>query len=307
MKVLITPSSFGECGLEPFKLLEQNGIEYHINPKKRRLTSEEVLDLGRDCVGIIAGLETLDKNTLQQFSNLQVISRLGSGLDNVDVAAAEEKDIVVRSTPFGPTRAVAELTLGLVLSLLRNVVEADRNIRAGVWQKHIGQLLQGRKVGILGLGRIGREVAQLLILMGCEVIAYDLMPDLEWASRHNVEIVSWLDLMSDSEILCIHISSSSDKSVCIIGEDEFNMMHPDVLLINMSRGGVMDENALEIALQKGYVKGAALDVFQDEPYSGSLIEVDNVILTPHLGSYAKDAKLAMEIEAVKNLLESLGT
>jgi len=304
MKILVTPSSFGECGPKPMQLLEESGYEIQMNPNKRRLTSDEVVSLGSDCIGIIAGLEKLDADTLSRFSNLRVVSRLGSGVDNVDLEAAKQYGIHVRSTPYGPTRAAAELTLAMVMALLRNIPMADRNMRKGVWHKEIGQLLQGRIVGILGLGRIGREVAQLMRAMGCILIGHDLLPDVDWSVKHQVRLVEFPDLLAESEILCIHVSMSEDSTV-LIAEKELAHMRTDAMLVNMSRGGIVDEGALVTALKNQTLKGAALDVYSKEPYTGPLTEIENVILTPHLGSYAKDAKLAMEIESVENLLESI--
>lgn len=304
MRILVTPSSFGECGPEPLRLLQKSGLDIQLNPKKRRLSVEEVVSLGSDCVGIIAGLENLDAATLSRFSNLRVVSRLGSGVDNIDLEAAEQYGIVVRNTPYGPTRAAAELTLAMVMALLRNIPMADRNMRQGVWRKEIGQLLQGRTVGILGLGRIGKEVAQIMIAMGCTVIGHDLVPDLDWSSKHNIRLVGFSDLLVESEILCIHVSTL-DNSTALIGEKELASMCPGSMLVNMARGSIVDEDALIAALKNETLKGAALDVYSQEPYTGPLTKIETVILTPHLGSYAKDAKLAMEIESVENLLESL--
>ena len=304
MKILVTPSSFGECGPKPIQLLEESGYEIQMNPNKRRLTSDEVVSLGSDCIGIIAGLEKLDADTLSRFANLRVVSRLGSGVDNVDLEAAKQYGIHVRSTPYGPTRAAAELTLAMVMALLRNIPMADRNMRKGVWHKEIGQLLQGRIVGILGLGRIGREVAQLMIAMGCTVLGHDLAPDVDWSAKHNVKLVDFTDLLVESEILCIHVSILDDNTT-LIGAKELASMRPGSMLVNMARGGIVDEDALVTALKNETLKGAALDVYSQEPYTGPLTEIENVVLTPHLGSYAKDAKLAMEIESVENLLESL--
>jgi len=304
MRILVTPSSFGECGPEPLQLLRESGLDIQFNPKKRRLSREEVVSLGSDCVGIIAGLEKLDADTLSCFPNLRVVSRLGSGVDNIDLEAAKQKGIVVRNTPYGPTRAAAELTLAMVMALLRNIPMADRNMRQGIWRKEIGQLLQGRTVGILGLGRIGREVAQLMIAMGCTVIGHDLVPDIDWSAKHNVRLVDFPDLLLESEILCIHVSTLDDNAT-LIGEKELASMRPGAMLVNMARGGIVDEDALVAALKNETLKGAALDVYNHEPYTGPLTEIDTVVLTPHLGSYAKDAKLAMEIESVENLLESL--
>ena len=177
-------------------------------------------------------------------------------------------------------------------------------MRQGIWRKEIGQLIQGRVLGILGLGRIGREVAQLMIAMGCTVLGHDLVPDVDWSDKYNVRLVDFNDLLLESEILCIHVSSLDDNTT-LIGAKELASMRPGSMLVNMARGGIVDEDALVTALKNETLKGAALDVYSQEPYTGPLTEIENVVLTPHLGSYAKDAKLAMEIESVENLLESL--
>jgi D-3-phosphoglycerate dehydrogenase len=173
-----------------------------------------------------------------------------------------------------------------------------------VWRKEIGQLLQGRTVGIIGLGRIGREVAKLMVAMGCQVIGHDLAPDAEWADENEVRLVELPEVLAESEILCMHVSASPDAPP-IIGGSELTDMRTGALLINMARGGVVEEGALFDALKNGALAGAALDTFVEEPYTGRLTRLENVILTPHLGSYARDAKLAMEIEAVNNLLQAL--
>jgi D-3-phosphoglycerate dehydrogenase len=278
MRILVTPSSFGECGSEPLQLLQESGLDIQFNPKQRRLSREEVVSLGSDCIGIIAGLEQLDADTLSRFRNLRVVSRLGSGVDNIDLEAAKQKGIVVRSTPYGPTRAAAELTLAMVMALIRNIPMADRNMRQGIWRKEIGQLLQGRIVGILGLGRIGREVARLMIAMGCTVLGHDLVPDVDWSVKHNVRLVDFSDLLVESEILCIHVSALDDNAT-LIGEKELASMRPGAMLVNMARGGIVDEDALVAALKNETLKGAALDVYSHEPYAGPRTEIDTVVLT----------------------------
>lgn len=306
LNILVTPSSFGECGSDPIRLLEDAGFNVTINSTGRRMIPEDVLRLGKECVGLIAGVEYLDAATLAELSRMRVISRLGSGLDNIDLEAAERLGIVVCNTPYGPTRAVAEFTVGATLGLLRRIPQADRNMRRGVWRKEFGQLLQGRVVGILGLGRIGREVAKLMSAFGCLVIGHDVAPDDAWAVDHGIRLVDLSKLLSESDILCLHLTAQADAQP-MIGAAELKTMSPGALLINMARGSVLDEDALLAALMNGPLAGAALDVFSEEPYAGPLAQLENVILTPHLGSYARDSKLAMELEAVDNLLRVLGS
>lgn len=306
MKILVTPSSFGECGSEPLDLLHQRGYEIVINPYGRRLTAEEVIQLGKDCVGIVAGVEPLTAEVLSQLPQLQCISRCGVGMDNVDLEAAKAYRIVVRNTPDGPTRAVAELTLGMALALARHIPLADRNIRQGRWQKEIGNLLLGKTVGIIGLGRIGRAVAKLFLGIGCKVCATDPLPDEEWLAQHPVTLISLEELLCQSDIVSLHLALGA-HSKPVIGQAEISLMKTSALLLNLARGKAIDETALFGALQQKQIAGAALDSFVSEPYDGPLVKLDNVILTPHLGSYALEAKLQMEVKSVQNLLEVLET
>ena len=303
-RVLISPSSFGQCGTEPLDLLSQAGFEVIINPHGRRLTAEEVIELAKGCVGIIAGLEPLDRDVLGQLPTLRCISRVGVGLDNVDLQTAAAKGVEVRNTPHGPTQAVAELTVGLVLALLRRIPRADQNLRDGVWQKEMGALLHEKTVGVVGLGRIGRRVAELFLALGCIVVATDPIQDHEWLKCHPVSMMPLNNLLSQCDIITLHLAHEPGAGP-IIGEKEIARMKKTAFLINMARGEVLDENALYNALNEERIRGAALDVFSVEPYHGSFVKLDNVVLTPHLGSYALEGRLRMEVAAVQNLLNVL--
>lgn len=298
---MISPSSFGECSVEPINMLKEAGFEVVLNPYHRRLTPEEVLVLAKDCVGIIAGVENLDGNTLSKLKNLRVISRVGVGLENIDLKAAEELGIVIKNTPEAPTQAVAELTLGLILNLLRHISLQDRLMHAKRWEKKMGCLLSGKTIGIIGIGRIGKKVAQFLKGMEAKIVAYDLKPDKKWAAKHKIGILPLNDLLSISDVITIHVSSPN----ILLGEKEFKVLKKGAYLVNISRGEVIDEKALYHALKSNWLSGVALDVFSDEPYFGQLTELENVILTPHIGSYARESRIKMECEAVRNLLGTL--
>ena len=304
MKILASPSSIGQISLKPFELLEANGYEVVKNPFGRKLTKEETINLGKDCVGIVAGVETLDSLVIDSLPNLKCISRVGVGMDSVDILYAENKGITVLNTPNGPTRAVAELTLGLTLSLLRKIPNAHYDLRNRIWKKQTGNLLYEKKVGVLGLGRIGRMVAEMFRSLGNPVVGYDLYPNLEWAKKNNVEIHSLEQLMNQCDIITIHIPGNSDGST-VLNQEELSYLKDGAFLVNVSRGGVINEDALYEILTNGKLSAAALDVFSNEPYSGKFCDLDNVILTPHIGSYAKEGKLKMEVDAVMNLINAL--
>ena len=303
-KVLTSPSSMGQCGSEPFDLLRENGYEVINNPYGRKLTEDEVIELAKDCVGIVAGVEPLTPRVMDALPNLKCISRVGVGMDNVDLDFAKQKDIIVVNTPDGPTRGVAELTLAMTLSLLRRIPQADAALHQRKWKKQIGNLFLDKKVGIIGLGRIGKSVAELFRGLKNPVIGYDPFANEAWAIENGVELASFEEVLKQADILTLHVPGNKDKSP-VIGEAELAMMKVGSFLINIARGGVVDETALYDALKDGKLAGAAIDVYTKEPYDGPLCDLDNIIITPHLGSYAKEGKLQMEIDAVKNFIKAV--
>jgi D-3-phosphoglycerate dehydrogenase len=303
-KVLVSPSSFGTCGEKPLELLEHHASEVTLNPFGRKLTEAEVLELAAGCVGIVAGVEPLHAYILAQLPDLRCISRVGVGLQNIDLEAAQARGIAIRNTPEGPTLPVAELTLGLAFAVLRRIPQADRNLRAGRWKKEMGALLTGKTVGIVGIGRIGRAAADLFLGVGCQVVAADPAPDQGWLKGREVELLTLDGLLRRADIVALHLGIEAGAPP-VIGWSEIDLMKPDAILLNMARGEAVDEGALYQALKEGRIAGAGLDVFQSEPYGGPLTELEQVVLTPHLGTYAREARLQMELDAVKNLIEAL--
>lgn len=301
MKVLVSTSSFAQCCNEPLIMLEEAGLVVKLNPYGRNLTESEIKHMLKDYDLLIAGTEPLSREVLESAKKLKVISRCGAGVGNIDLNATEKLGIKVFSTPDAPTQAVAELTVGLILNLLRKITEMDRELKRGHWQKKMGNLLQKKRVGIIGFGRIGQKVAELLLPLGVEISYFDVSDktcSIECKPLDLKSLLSWADIIS------IH-SSAFAKIKPVIGSKELNLMKQGTWLLNVARGGLVDESALYTALKEGQIAGAALDVFEKEPYSGPLLDFENVILTPHIGSYAKEARVQMEIQAVENLLKGL--
>jgi D-3-phosphoglycerate dehydrogenase len=302
MKITISTTSFAEFDDQPLRLLKDAGFEVVLNPYGRKLSGDEVVELVADSVGLVAGTEPLDKNVLGKLPLLKVLSRCGVGMDNVDLEAAEQLKIKVFNTPFGPTLAVAELTVGLTLDLLRKTTLMDRELRAGIWKKHMGNLLCGKRVGIIGFGRIGQKTAELFRALGCEIGYYDSVR-IEGLEDLRIKRLELNELLRESDIVTIHVSGKYEKP--LLGAEELEMMKKGAWLVNVARGGAVDEKALLNALKNGHLAGAALDVFEKEPYDGPFKELGNVILTPHIGSYAKEARVEMEMQAAKNLIKGL--
>lgn len=301
-KIVISTTSFSKYDSSPLDLCRKYGYKIIFNPYRRKLKSVELVELAKEAVGLIAGTEPITENVLLKLPSLKVISRCGAGIDNVDLEAARRLGIKVYNTPDTTTIAVAELSIGLILAILRKISLMDREMHSGLWKKRMGALLSGKQVGIIGFGRIGRKVAEMLKTMGANVFYTDpIVTEKEAGMFPRVE---FKELLKKSDIVNLHLSYSK-KSYRLFGQSEFALMKQGAFLINCSRGSIVDENALYLALKDGKLAGAAMDVFEQEPYKGPLKELDNIILTPHIGSYAKEARIEIEMQAVRNLLEGL--
>jgi D-3-phosphoglycerate dehydrogenase len=296
-KILITTSSFGKVDSEPLDKLKRHGFEIVKNPFGRKVTPQELRELLPGVVGLIAGTEIIDRETMEN-SNLKVISRVGVGMASIDLDAAKVLGIAVKNTPDGPTIAVAELTLGALLGLIRMIPQMDRDLREKKWTKKMGFQLTGKTVLIVGFGRIGRYLAKLLRPFNVKLLAVD--PALKGVID-EVSIVSLKEALPKADIIALHLGGNSQ----VLGKEEFSQMKEGVFILNAARGNVIDENSLMEALDKGKVFSAWLDVFSEEPYTGSLLNYSQVILTPHVGSYTKECRKKMEMEAVDNLLTVL--
>jgi len=302
IEILITTSSFGKHDSDLLQILSESGLSYKLNPYGRKLTEAEVSELieQHQPVGMIAGVEPLTRNVLEKGKNLKVISRVGIGMDSIDLQAAKDLGIVVTNTPDAPTIPVAEMTLGMILSLIRHINISDASIRRGDWVRPMGNLLHGKIVGIVGCGRIGAYLAGLLSSFGCIVLGYD--PFIE--SNDNISLVSLEKILSDADIISLHIPYNQENHH-FVNAEKIQSMKKGALLINAARGGLVDEDALYNALSSGHLGGAALDCFEREPYKGKLKDLDNVLLTAHIGSYAEEGRVMMERQAVENLFRKL--
>lgn len=300
--LVISTSSFDIDNNPPLQQLLQKGIRIVTNPHKRKLTEDEIIALLQDgATGLIAGIEPLTERVFQAAPKLKVISRCGAGLDNVDLAAAQQRGIAVLNTPEAPAQAVAELTMGFILNLLRQISPIDRAVRNGEWPRTQGRLLAAQTVGIVGLGHIGRRVARLCQAFEAAVIAHDpfavLVPE-------GVNLVSMEQLLASADVVTLHLPYSSTTHH-LLDAKAFAAMKPEAIIINAARGGLVDESALADALISGKVSAAALDVFEQEPYHGSLLGINNATVTSHVGSLARESRQRMEIEAAENLLQGL--
>jgi len=305
MKIAITTSSFGEYDCLPLENLRKRKYEIILNPFGRTLTENEIKELLIDIDGLIAGTEPLTQNVISRAKNLKVISRCGIGIDNIDIEAVNVKGIKLYRTPEGPAIAVAELTLGFMLDSLRKISYMSKKICSGSWEKKMGRLLTGKTLGIVGMGTIGKKLATILKPFNCKILAMDHITDSEFAKENNIDYVSLDELLGGSDIITLHLPLDNETRG-LFDTKLFSQMKEDAIFINTSRGGIVDEDALYDALEGGKIGHACLDVYRNEPYNGRLRDLDNVTLTCHVGSYAKEARVKMEMQAVENLLNGLG-
>ena len=299
--ILATTSSFGKYSDNPISRMLEIGFKFIGNPLGRKLTEDELMSLldRYRPVGLLAGTEPITRKALKDARDyLRVISRVGVGWDNVDKAAAAEYGIKVYRTQGVLNQAVAELTIALIISALRLVSIQDKAIRDGKWNKLMGRLFKGKTLGIIGFGAIGQEVGRIAKAFHANVLYYDIADiDIDWAEKAGFK-----ELLMRADIITLHVSGSER----LLGPIELHeICKQGVIIINTARGGLIDEDALYSAIKSGRVAFACLDVFENEPYSGPLSKLKNVILTPHIGSYALEARVEMEEMAVKNLLEGL--
>ncbi len=304
MKVLISSRSFGKINSGAIELLKNNGLEPIMNPYGRKLNEEEIISLLDDAVGIIAGTEKITEKIISYNDQLKVISRYGIGLDNINLKAASQRNIIVLNTPETPKIAVAELTISLILNLLKKIVNVDKNVKSGLWKPEIGNILSGKTLGIIGMGRIGKQLVELLLPFKLKILAYEINPDNEFISSSKVKLVSLDTLLSRSDIITLHIPLTK-QTEHIIGEKELAKMKKNAIIINTARGGLINEEDLYNFIKEKEIAGAAIDAFEEEPYIGKLKDLDNIILTPHIGTYTVETRKNMEIESAKNLIKAL--
>jgi D-3-phosphoglycerate dehydrogenase len=252
---------------------------------------------------VVRGATKVTRKVIEASTNLEMILRAGIGLDNVDAAAAKEKGIKVANTPAATTISVAEITMGLMLSAVRQLGRANLSMKQHKWEKKAfsGTELFGKTLGVIGGGRIGLAVAERALAFGMSVLIYDVVPV---NTTLNVKTVGIEELLADADIITLHIPKQPKP---VIGRDEFARMKDGAVIVNAARGGVVDEKALLEALNTGKVRAAALDVFEKEPPDDfALVDHPNVTAVPHLGAAAEEGQKRAGLEVVKILLEKLG-
>lgn len=304
MKVLIATFPFGETGRKPLDLLEATGWGLVRNPYGRRLKSGEVGLHLQGVHGVIAGTEPYNAETLAAADQLKVIARVGIGLDSVDLEYCRGRGIRVTYTPEAPSDGVAELTVANIINLLRRIHESDRSVREGAWNRLMGQLVREATIGVIGVGRIGTRVINLLQPFQPRILATDVNPAVHGKDLPNVRWGSLDEVLAQSDLITVHIPLNA-RNQHFINRTRIARMKTGALVINTSRGPIVDEEALVDALRQRHLGGAALDVFAREPYEGPLARLDNVVLTAHIGASAHASRYLMELGAAEDCIRVL--
>jgi len=305
-RIFISTSSFGEVSKKPLLMLEASGFNISLNPLGRKLGEDEINELAGEFDGLIAGTEELSL-LVENSTTLKIISRVGAGLNSVPLELCKQKDIKVSCTPNAVTTSVAELTIGLILSVIREIPRLDRMLRQGYWERYMGSTIENSVVGVVGFGKIGAAVVNLikpfrpLEIMIVDTVdrSNELLPYIEQGL--NIKQVSKDEMLRNSDIITLH-APFIDETKNYIAKEELELMKPSSILINAARGGIVNEDDLFTAIKENKIHSAALDVFDQEPYAGSLVKLDNIILTSHVGSYTSSCRAEMEMQAAEEII-----
>jgi len=303
--VLITPRTFARYDTSPLDMLRQAGCTAVLNPYGRLLTEDELCDLVPQADGIIVGLDPLSERVLARATRLQAISKYGIGTDNIDLPGATRRGIVVTNTPGANSMAVAELAVGLMLAVARCITASDRGIRQGRWENQQGFQLGGKTLGLLGTGRIGREVALRARGFSMRLLCCDAAPDAAWARQMGAAYKPLEAVLGAADIVSLHLPLTP-QTRHILGARELALMKPGAVLINTARGELVDEQALLVALNEKRLAGVGLDVWETTPAVHTpLARLETTVLTAHIGAHTREATTAMGVMAVRNLLDVL--
>jgi len=305
-KVLITTVPFGNVNDSPIRQLAANKIDYLVNPLGRKLKEDELAGMVGDVEVLIAGTEPITERVIENAPRLKLISRVGIGLDSVDLMAAERRGIKVSYTPDAPAPAVAELTIGLMFSLMRSIHMANAQMHRSEWHRYFGRRIGDLTIGVVGAGRIGGRVLQHLAALGAgRLFVNDINPSvcghdsIAPAERADLNVI-----YRESDIVSLHVplTAQTKNMVC---RENLLLMKPDAMIINTARGGIINEDDLADVLNAGHLSGAAIDVFCEEPYQGKLTSIERCLLTSHMGSMSIDCRTRMEIEATEEAIRFL--
>ncbi len=302
-KILSLSKAFGRLYPELKEKLEENGAEVEMYPMEQDISEDELAAKIHGYHGLTVGMELVTEKVLSQAAHLKIVAKHGVGVDNIDLESATKKGIYVTNAPGSNDDAVADYTFGLMLAVCRQIPLADRSTRQGQWPRLFGHELWKKKLGIVGLGSIGKKVAQRARGFSMELLGYDEFKDEEFAEKTGLKYVSLEELLKESDFVTLHLPYT-EKTRYLLEAKELSMMKPSAYLINAARGMIVEEEALARAVSEQQIAGAAVDVFAEEPVAPGhpFFELDNIVVTPHIGAYSHEAVKAMGTAVMENIL-----
>ncbi len=304
-KVLVTPRSLTLSGHPSFRLFEKEGYEVIFSTPGKQPSEEELLNILPGCIGYLAGVEKISRKVLENSKELKVISRNGSGVDNIDLETAERLNISICKTEGANAKGVAELTIGLMFSLVRFLPFHDASMKSETWERKKGIELENRTMGLVGCGQIGQEVAVRSLGLGMSVAAFRRHPDPSFSPSDKFSWVSLDELSERSDIVSLH-RPANPAGEPVIDAPFIEKLRRGVYLINTSRASLIDEKAVLEALNRGHIAGVATDVYEKEPPDDfSLVKHERVIATPHLGGFTAESVDRATLAAVENIINTL--
>lgn len=301
MKVKVSNIAFSK---NPF-LVNKLRLEFPdaiVNENGIRMAKNELVNYFSDTEAAIIGLEQINGELLDQLPGLKMIAKFGVGLDNIDLVACEQRNVKVGWTGGVNRRSVAEMSLGFMLGLSRNLFSTSNQLKEGIWNKNGGFQLTGKTIGIIGFGHIAKELVLLLKPFDCKILVNDIIDIAESAKKYEVQVVSKEEIFRLSDIITVHTPLTNDTKD-LFNRQVFEIMKPSAFLINTARGGIVNEDDLKWALQEKRIAGAGLDVFCEEPPDDKeLLQLDSLICTPHTGGNSYEAVVAMGMSALEHLI-----
>lgn len=302
-KVVITTPTFAKFSDEPIKIL--------LNAKCEIITvfgvsNSELKQSIRDADAIVVGLEKITAELINSAQKLKIIAKHGAGVDNIDINTAKARRVIITNCPGANADAVADHTLGLMIAVSRQTVTADSQVRTGNWPRFFGIELTKKTFGVIGMGAVGKSFILRLSGFDPVILGYDMFIDNNFCSSHGIIVTTIDDIVAKSDFISIHVPLTND-TYGLISRSRLQAMKPTTILINTARGGIVDEKALAEALQNGWIAGAALDVFEEEPLpiESPLMNAPNLVLTPHIGGYTREALTRTSIMAATSVADVL--
>lgn len=304
-RVLVATRSFGSTSSKPWDVLTEAEVEVVKADMQGEITEARMIEMLQDIDGAIVGVVPMTARVLEKSPRLKVVSMHGVGVDHIDLEAASRLGIVIANCPGANDQAVADLAIGLMIAIARQIPRADRSLRQQQWGRHSGSELWGKTLGLIGYGRIGRGVAKRALGFDMQILVYDPYVLPEQVEFSEVKLTSFEEVIQSADFISLH-AALTPETRAMIGESQLKLMKPSAYLINTARGGLVDETALYQALRDRRIAGAALDVFVDEPPLDSpLLQLENVVVTPHIGAHTQEAIERMGVMAAQNVILTL--